>query len=131
MHLHAVLMEQWGRKRSCAVCFLVLSAAAAAEDPGGPGSGGADAELQLRGQWAPQDFAQDPQEQPCESRVNHVNLSSRMTRCHREVTRQVNSVTVDSFLLGLGEAAVLKPTKHLNSSICISTSNLKEANFLR
>lgn len=48
------------------VCFLVLSVAAASEDPGGPGPGGADVGLQLGGQRAAQDPAQNPQEQPCE-----------------------------------------------------------------
>lgn len=48
------------------MCLLVLSDVAAPEDPGGPGSGSADVELQLGGQRAAQDTAQDPQEQPCE-----------------------------------------------------------------
>ena len=56
-----------GKERSCAVCFRVLSVAAAPEDPGRPGPGGADVELQLRDQRAAQDPAQDSQEQPCES----------------------------------------------------------------
>lgn len=53
-------------KRSCVVCFLVLSVAAAPEDAGGPGSGGADVGLHLGDQRAAQDTAQDAQEQPCE-----------------------------------------------------------------
>lgn len=52
MLLHAIIMEQRGTKRSCAVCFLVLSVAAAPEDTGGPGSGGADVGLQLGDQRA-------------------------------------------------------------------------------
>ena len=47
-------------ERSCAACFLVLSVAAAPEDPGGPGSGGADVGLQHGHQRAAQDTAQDP-----------------------------------------------------------------------
>lgn len=45
MLLHAIIMEQWGTQRSYAVCFLVLSVAAAPEDTGGPGPGGADVRL--------------------------------------------------------------------------------------
>lgn len=52
--------ETMVNERSCAVCFLVLSAVAAPEDPGGPGPGGADAGLQLRDKRSAQDTAQDP-----------------------------------------------------------------------
>lgn len=67
------------------MCFLVLSVAAAPEDPGGPGSGGADVGLQLGDQRAAQDTAQDPQEQPCEfpttlnnprHKTNHWSVST-------------------------------------------------------
>lgn len=65
-----------GNNRSCAVCLLVLSDVAAPEDPGGPGSGSADVGLQLGGQRAAQDTAQDPQEQPCEflTKVHFLKL---------------------------------------------------------
>lgn len=56
-----------GNERPCAVCILVLSVAAAPEDPGGPGPGSVDIRLQLRGQWPSQDTSEDPQEQPCQS----------------------------------------------------------------
>lgn len=66
MHSHAVIMKQWATKGHVLYIFLSSSAAAAPEDPRGPGSGSADIKLQLGGQWAAQDTAEDPQEQPCE-----------------------------------------------------------------
>ena len=64
-------------KRSCAVCFLVLSVAVAPKDTGGPGSGGADVGLQLGDQRAAQDTAEDPQEQSCESPEQRASLTER------------------------------------------------------
>lgn len=75
IHLHVILVQRWSMK----ICLLLVSAAPSLEDPGGLGSGGADAGLQLGDQRAAQDIAEDPEKQPCESLKMYILQSAYFT----------------------------------------------------